>query len=385
LNIKNILYSNFLYGLAILTLSLSVFRLSDYSFSLANFIIIYLFIYYLKLINKYVIFIYFITISYLLLIALYFFQELDILEFIKSFFLTSIMIFVFMSSLSIPIISMKFNLNKIISIIGVLIVSFEMIQVFENILLGSSSTWFLLDSVSISTATDISRFQAMNLLSYMRPISFYHEPSYLGIVLLILLICANELKVKKIFIYIYYLGILVSFSTTALAFLILYLIFKNFNSIKNILIVVFILLILLIFFVGNNTLDTMFRISEIFISGTSGNQRLIGPYEFLFKEIIEKHYYFGIPLGQSDIILDNSFYLIFLYFGILTPILYILFISFIFYRFKSDAFKYLIAFFSLLFLNGAIFTLEATLILYCLNYTFVTKRINLPINKVICI
>ena len=44
------------------------------------------------------------------------------------------MIFVFMSSLSIPIISMKFNLNKIISIIGVLIVSFEMIQVFENIL-----------------------------------------------------------------------------------------------------------------------------------------------------------------------------------------------------------------------------------------------------------
>ena len=77
-----------------------------------------------------------------------------------------------------------------------------MIQVFENILLGSSSTWFLLDSVSISTATDISRFQAMNLLSYMRPISFYHEPSYLGIVLLILLICANELKVKKIFIYI---------------------------------------------------------------------------------------------------------------------------------------------------------------------------------------
>mgnify|MGYP000182635053 CR=1 FL=1 len=35
--------------------------------------------------------------------------------------------------------------------------------------------------------------------------------------------------------------------------------------------------------------------------------------EFLFKEIIEKHYYFGIPLGQSDIILDNSFYLIFVF------------------------------------------------------------------------
>ena len=156
----------------------------------------------------------------------------------------------------------------------------------------------------------------------------------------------------------------------------------NYDSIKNILLVIFIAFILLIFILDRETLDTMFRINEIFVSGTSGNLRLIGPYEYLNNQIFNNHYYFGIPLGHSDIIFDNSFYLIFLYFGLLTPFIYITFILFIFYRFKSNGFKYLIAFFSLLFLNGAIFTLEAALILYCLNFTFVTKRISLSINKI---
>ena len=280
----------------------------------------------------------------------------------------------FITSLVKPIFTKSFNISKIISIVGVVIVLFEIIQIIEYFIFGTSNTWFLFDMFSISTATDIGRFQAVNFLSFMRPISFYHEPSYLGIVLLILLICANELKINKIFILIYYLGIIISFSTTALIFLVLYFILKNFIHIKNILWAFLLAFIIILLKVDNETLDSIFRFTEVLNSGTSGNERLIGPYDYLINEIFIKRHFFGIPLGQSDLIFNISFYLFFLYFGILTPILFFIFIAFIFLRFKSDSLKYLVAFFALLFLNGAIFTLESALILYCLNYTFVLKN-----------
>ena len=89
-----------------------------------------------------------------------------------------------------------------------------------------------------------------------------------------------------------------------------------------------------------------------------------------------KHNYFGIPLGQSDLVFNNSFYLFFLYFGIFTPLLLLIFIFFIFYKFKKNSFKYLLAFFSLIFLSGSFFTLEYALILYFLNYSFHTTSNN---------
>ena len=208
----------------------------------------------------------------------------------------------------------------------------------------------------------------------MRPISFYHEPSYLGIVLLILLICANEIKVHRFFIYVYYFGILASFSTTALAFLVLYILFNNFEKLKSALVLIFFVFIFLFFFIDSETLDTIFRFSEILNSGTSGNQRLIGPYDYLVNQVFVKHHYFGIPLGQSELVFNNSFYLLFLYFGIMTPVILSTFVLFVFSRCKFHSIKYLIAFFSLLFLSGALFTLEATLLLYILNLSFFTSR-----------
>ena len=369
-------YNNFILGLALLTLSLGFFSIFGYSFTLANFVILYFFYYYLKSNNKFVYILYLTIITYFLVLALFFFDSLDFIEFLKSFLLTSAMLLVFISSLNKPIKNKDFNPKKIITIIGVLIVLFEIVQVSEFLILGTSSSWFLFDKISISTATDINRFQAVNFLSFMRPISFYHEPSYLGIVLLIFLICANELKVKKIYIYIYIIGILISFSTTALLFLILYLIIKNFNSIKNFILIFITIFILSLFFIDQELLNNVFRLGEIFNAGTSGNERLIGPLDFLIDQFFSKHHYFGIPLGQSDLVFNNSFYLLFLYFGILTPIIFFIFIGYIVLKFKSNSLKYLLAFFSLLFLSGAIFTLEDALILYLLNYTFNESSLN---------
>jgi len=284
------------------------------------------------------------------------------------------MVYVYLSSLTSPIITSNFNLNKIISITSLLLVLFSILQIAEYSIIGSSNSWFFLDRFSISTATDVSRFQAVNLLTFMRPISFYHEPSYLGIVLLILLICANELNVKKIFIIFIYIGILISFSTTALIFLLMYFFIINLKNLKNFILFIFVSIILLFFLLDKDSLDNIFRLSEILNTGTSGYQRLIGPYEYLIDQIFIRQQYLGIPLGQSNLIFDNSFYLLFLYFGVLTPLVFLSLFIYIFYKFKFNSLKYLIAFFSLLFLNGAIFTLESALLLYCLNYSFTYSR-----------
>jgi hypothetical protein len=377
INLNKIFYNNFLLSLGLVTLSLGIFRIAEYSFSIANFIVLYLFFFYLKSNNKYVFAIYFFILTYLLLIAFLFFTNLNFIEYLKSFLLTSVMLFVYISSLFKPIYYDRINPQRIIIYIGIFIVLFELIQILEYLILGSSNTWFILDNVSISTATDIGRFQAVNFLSFMRPISFYHEPSYLGIILLILLICANELKVNKLFLFIFYIGIIISFSTTALVFLILYIILLNFKSIKTFLMLFIVVILLFYFLLDNETLDNIFRFNEIFNAGTSGNERLIGPYDYLSDQFFNKHNYFGIPLGQSELVFNNSFYLLFLYFGIFTPLLLLILIIFILKKFKKNAFKYLLAFFSLMFLSGALFTLESALILYLLNYTFNLKNSNL--------
>ena len=371
ISLNKLVYNNFFYALGLITLSLGIFNVMGYSFSIANIIVLFLFISYCKKNSLIVFAIYFSLISYLLIIAAFFFVKLDLFEFIKSFLLTNIMFLVYLSSLAKPIYNSKLDFIKIISIIGIIIVAFECFQITEYLILGSSNSWFLLDRFSISTATDIGRFQAVNFLTFIRPISFYHEPSYLGIILLILLISANELKVNKLIIFIYYFGIILSFSTTALVFLVLYVIIKNFESFRKILFLGLLIMISLKYFLDKETLDTVFRFNEILNSGTSGNERLVGPFDYLVNEVFVNHHYFGIPLGQSNLVFNNSFYLLFLYFGVLTPLLLVIFSLYIIHKFRSNSFKYLIAFFSLLFLNGAIFTLESTLVLYCLNYSFV--------------
>ena len=326
---------------------------------------------YLKKISYKIIKLYFVLLFYLVSVAIFFINSLDILEYVKSFLLTSIMLFIYLNSLNKLDNNIKsINLLLVIKYSSVLIISFELFQVFEKLLYGTTNSWFFFDSISISTATSSGRFQATNFLTFTRPISIYHEPSYLGIILLILLITGKQLQIQKSFQILIISGILISFSTTALLFLILYYVLRYLKKIKIFIFIISILFFLLFTFFDSETVNNFIRINEILNSGTSGNQRLIGPYDYLAKELFTYYHIFGIPLGQSDLVFNNSFYLLFLYFGFITPFLFIFFIKYIFNIYGYNAMYYLVAIFALLFLNGAIFTMEDAFILYFLNITF---------------
>ena len=377
INSRKIFYNNFLFIVGFLTLSLSVIRFFDYSITVAFFIIFFISYKYINKLNIYFINTYFFLITYLLFMAIMFYNNLDFLEFIKSFLLTCIMLFVFLSSLFKPLYNLKtINFILIIKFTSILLIVLELLQVFEKIYFGTTNLWFLFDGISISTATSSDRFQAANFISFIRPISFYHEPSYLGIILLVLLICSKQLQMHKKYFYLITFGIVLSFSTTALLFLILYFIILNLKKFTNFILFSLIIIIFLFSFFDWDTINSFIRINEILNSGTSGNARLIEPYEYLYDQIFIKEHYFGIPLGQSDLVFNNSFYLIFLYFGILAPFILVFFIIFILNKLHYAGIYYLIAFFALLFLSGSIFTLEDTFILYFLNLTFYYTKIN---------
>ncbi|HAH53917.1 MAG TPA: hypothetical protein DCM02_01170, partial [Flavobacterium sp.] len=259
--IKKILFSLF-FLLAIISLSLYVFRFIGYSFSLAFFLLILLLIFSLKNIplNSWKIYAFLLIHQYFLLVLFIF--ELDFLEFIKSFLLVNIaLLSIIGSKFYIPNIVTKINFRLILSIVVFMVVSFELVQVLEYSLIGTSFSWFLLDKYSISTAEDIGRFQAVNYLNYIRPVSFYHEPSYLGLVLFSILIWADSLKIKLIVKFVAIIGIILSFSTTIYLFTVLYYIPKLYNN--KYFKVYFSLVIVFFIFKYNVLLFDFFRFGEI--------------------------------------------------------------------------------------------------------------------------
>ncbi|HAT75370.1 MAG TPA: hypothetical protein DCS19_00605, partial [Flavobacterium sp.] len=310
--IKKILFSLF-FLLAIISLSLYVFRFIGYSFSLAFFLLILLLIFSLKNIplNSWKIYAFLLIHQYFLLVLFIF--ELDFLEFIKSFLLVNIaLLSIIGSKFYIPNIVTKINFRLILSIVVFMVVSFELVQVLEYSLIGTSFSWFLLDKYSISTAEDIGRFQAVNYLNYIRPVSFYHEPSYLGLVLFSILIWADSLKIKLIVKFVAIIGIILSFSTTIYLFTVLYYIPKLYNN--KYFKVYFSLVIVFFIFKYNVLLFDFFRFGEITNEGTSGYSRIVAPFFQVIEILFYKHNYFGIPFGQSPIIFDNSIFVVFSYY-----------------------------------------------------------------------
>lgn len=375
LNSSKIFNINFLFIISLLTLSFKIINIFNYSVTFSTFIIFFIYYKYILKNNKYIFYFYLLFIVYFISILFFFIESIDFIEFVKSFLLSSIMLLVYLSSMHRPIL-INYNKDYVIKITSLLIILFSILQILEFLIIGSSNSWFFFKEISISTAEDINRFEAVNFLKFIRPISFYHEPSYLGVILLILLICSYEISLNIVYRIFIIFGILLSFSTTALMFLILLFFFNLVKSIKKI--IILIIISVLILFSFYDQFIEFLRFNEIMSAGTSGNARLIGPFDYLLSEIIYKRHYFGIPLGQSDLIFDNSFYLIFLYFGLLAPLIYILFIFFIFYKLKSKATNYLIAVFALLFLNGAIFTIESAFLLFFLNtFFFLPKKYNI--------
>lgn len=376
--LKKIFFSFFLL-LAILTLSLYVFRFIGYSFSIAFFLVGLLIVFSLKHIplNSWIIYTLLLIHQYFVLVLFIF--QLDFIEFIKSFLLVNIAILGLIGSkFYVPRAIYNLNFKLIFSIAVIVIVLFELIQVLEYSLIGTSFSWFLLDKYSISTAENVSRFQAANFLNYMRPVSLYHEPSYLGLVLFSILIWGNSLKINLYIKSLIIIGIIFSFSTTIYLFMVLYYLPKLYS---NKYIKVFFCLFVVYFIIKYNiAIFEFFRLNEIATEGTSGYARIGAPFFQVLDILFYQNNFFGIPFGQSPIMFDNSFFVIFSYYGILTPLFYLLLFGSVFKSIKdyNKLYNYFLIVGACLFVNGAFFTPETSFLIVLTNYFLIN---NFILNK----
>lgn len=365
---------------AILSLSLYVFRFIGYSFSVAFFLVCLLVFFSLKHLPKNSWRIYILLLIHQYIIFVLFILDLDLVEFIKSFLLVNItLLSIIGSKFYTPKFVVEINFRLLLSIAVFIIVLFEVIQVFEYSFFGTSFSWFLLDKFSISTAEDVGRFQAVNFLTYMRPISLYHEPSYLGLVLFSVLIWGESLSFKIYLRLLVLLGIILSFSTTIYLFLIMYYIPKVYNN--KYFKILFIFSILFFIVKYNISIFQFFRFSEIVTEGTSGYARIGAPFFEVIKLIFLQSNYFGIPFGQSPIMFDNSFFVIFSYYGILMPLFYFLIFGSVLRSIKDyrKVFNCFLIIGACLFVNGAFFTPETSFLVVMTNY-FLLNDLNKEIT-----
>ena len=205
--------------LSLVSLSLYLFQFANYSVSIALLFLLVVIITSIKYLPSRTWLIYFLILVHQYLLVLLFIQELDFIEFLKSFALVNFSLLAFFSS--------KFYTPKFITGINFknafywaifIILFFELLQVLEYFILGTSFSWFIFDKFSISTADDVGRFQAVNFLSYMRPVSLFHEPSYLGLVLFSIFVWGDLIKIKLLTKLLIILGIILTFSTTIYIF-----------------------------------------------------------------------------------------------------------------------------------------------------------------------
>lgn len=311
-------------------------------------------------------------IGYTLLVSLTQFSNTDYFEFLKSliYFISFFLVF-FNSQINNPTLGYN-HLRSVIAISVLLIFGFEIIQVFEHVVLKSNSTLFLLSDFSISTAQNAGRFEAVNLLGYIRPLSFFHEPSYLGSTLLVLLLCLDNLEVPKsgkLIKVLCILGILFSISITNYIGLLIYFLWIKRKDRFSIILKYFLISFGL---VSSSVLVSFLRLDEILLRGSSAWARIILPIEAIEYEIFSNYALFGRSLGNTSIIFDNSFFLIICYFGFLTPIFY-------YYVYKQSLPEIvadksiLLGLMVLFFLNGAIFTPESSFLLSLIIMTIKLK------------
>tara|TARA_B110000003_G_scaffold228021_1_gene229427 strand:- start:2260 stop:3381 length:1122 start_codon:yes stop_codon:yes gene_type:complete len=361
----------FFVSLSLITLSLSVIPNKFVQISLALIFIIYFL--FKQGLSKNVISKTLIVAIYLILIFLSQIFISDFIEFLKSFSLT-ILFFIIFFSIQKIVFFKSVELKNAIIFSVILIISFEIIQLIEVLVFNSRTTYFLLDQYSISTATDAGRFESANFLGFLRPVSFFHEPSYLGSVLFICLISLKNLNSNLLFRLLTIFGIILSLSTLNYLFLLLYFTFslkKKYYPAAFIIISPFLVYYASFFF-------NFFRFSEIFQEGTSGWARLVKPYIEVLKELNENWAYFGRAIGNNKVIHDNSFFLIISYTGFLFPFFFYYIYNYSKKIIIKDKFI-ILGLLNLIFLNGAIFTPESTFLVMILISSF-NLKINLKEN-----
>ena len=260
-----------LIAISLVTLSLRVFTLyNGYVVTFAALMLMFYCLYIANHIRASQITFYLFVICFLLMNALGHFTTLDIIEFIKSFLLTSVMMFVYITSLK-PQDELRklIKFSLILKVSTYLILGFELIQIFEQLLIGSYSSWFWLDGTSISTAKSVERFEAVFFLGYIRPLSFFHEPSYLAAISFILLLINDRTTCIKHVSHLLIASIILSLSAIGIGILLVYLAHKLLY--KNIALFTFCTLSAVVFFpIYENEALAFLRLPEIFVEGTSG-------------------------------------------------------------------------------------------------------------------
>ena len=365
----------FLIAIGLITLSLAVFTLFDgYAVTFASFVTACYCLYVVNHIRVNHIIVYGLVISFLVINAAIHVLWLDGMEFLKSFMLTAVMLFVYITSL-VPRDALRKRIDyaSALKVARYAIVGFLLVQVAEQLFFGSTTSWFWLDGASISNAVDIYRFEAVNALGIFRPVSFFHEPSYLAAVIFIMLVINDHLfpggKVRYILIG----SIVLTLSALMLGVLLAYLAIDLWCRNKA-LFLVGALMVLVFVLVFPEHVWEFSRLGEIFIEGSSGYIRVVDPLMHI-KAILSK-FPFGIPLGQSEVVFDTSLFLIPLYFGLFAPFLILIWVFVILQRLGRIKYvvKYFLGVSSLLLVNGSIFTIESAFLLLILNYAFMPVK-----------
>ncbi len=125
-------------------------------------------------------------------------------------------------------------------------------------------------------------------------------------------------------------------------------------------------------------ISNILRLRELNAPGTSGHERIIAPFAYVINVLRDS--VFGIPLGQSPIMLDNSLFLFPLYLGLLSIPFFVAITIFIKERLRNDTNFYTYALIALCILltSGAVFTPESAFIFGLLNMAlFKSKRIKI--------
>lgn len=265
------------------------------------------------------------------------YEELEYLKSLGNF------IFFALAFLSVRHIRTTTNIENPLRILSLVLFVFMSLQAFSYFYTGSTFLYFILDNISISTAEDIGRFEAVNLLGYMRPFGMYHEPSFAALIAIILIV--HRYEEERIIDYFSIGSIILSISVTGYLSLLIFLMI-NFRLARYILLpLAAINLVVLIEFL---------RLPEIFVPGTSGHER-IGVLFLEFQNLFGR-YFIPIPLGNFEKQPNNSLQVIIGYYSIFSPIA----VSYMIYL---SGFRRLPALFSLLFTNGAIFTVSGGVLL----------------------
>lgn len=373
---KNFSLTIFILSCVFLSININIFSVGNYPVTSANIFILLYLLYTTFKINIFSLFATLVAALYFILVALIFSLDsvLDYQEFILSFGLTLISVYVYIYSiLDKNTFFKKINFELFLKICIFFIISIEIFQVLEFIILGTWKSWSMFEGLTVPIGTDIHRFEAPNLPGFIRPISLYVEPSYLGMVLILCLV-TNDFLQKNIYIKISaIIGIILSLSSISLIVLFIYFvlseIFRNKKYFKY-----YLFLVIFLFAVNIGKVLEVIRFDEVLIPGTSGYLRIIEPLLDVAQKI--PLYPLGFPLGQSDVIYSNSLFLLILYFGIFSFIIFPIIFYFT-YRIcsnKEKLIKYWIFIFTLLITSGGIFTIESAFILMIFNTIFILNK-----------